>query len=75
MIPYEARVKPEHQIRYPELQAHGWYDVVPLWPGLTERMTNLRGERLTRLRVDGVVHTVRNDHFEFRRAHGKTPSG
>ena len=25
MIPYEARVKPEHQVRYPELQADGWY--------------------------------------------------
>ena len=75
MVAYEARVKPEHQVRYPELHANGWYEVVPLWPGLTERMTNLRGERLARLRVDGIIHTVRNDHFEFRRAAVQSTGG
>lgn len=73
MHTFEARVKPEHQVRYPELRANTWYEVVPLWPGLPERMTNLSGERLARLKVDGVAHTVRNEHFEFRRQ--QVPAG
>ncbi|HEU4700375.1 MAG TPA: hypothetical protein VFS40_14420 [Gemmatimonadales bacterium] len=63
-----AKVKPEHRAQYPELRVEQWYDVVPLWPGLTQRMTNLSGERLTRVRIGRDYLTVRADHLEFRSA-------
>src|SRR3954453_9434264 len=65
---WQARVKTEHRNRYPELRAETWYDVVPLWPGLTTRMVNLVGERLTRLRVGADYLTVLAEHLDFRPA-------
>jgi hypothetical protein len=65
---FQARLKPEFQIRYPELRRDNWYDVEPLWPGLRERMTTMAGDRLTRLRVGEEYLTVRAEHLEFRPA-------
>jgi hypothetical protein len=65
---WQARVKSEHRPRYPELRAETWYDVVPLWPGLTTRMVNLAGERLARLRVGSEHVTVLGEHLDFRPA-------
>jgi hypothetical protein len=64
---FQARLKPEHTKRYPELKAWLWYDVEPLWPGLRTRMVNLEGERISRLRLDEGMHAlVRAAHLEFR---------
>ena len=41
-----ARVKPMDSIHYPNLSINNWYPVSPLWPGVTQRMVNLLGERL-----------------------------
>lgn len=71
MARLQARLRAQHKHHYPELKADAWYDVAPLWPGLRERMTNLAGERLTRLRLGrtGSI-TVRAEHLEFRPAPG-----
>jgi hypothetical protein len=65
---WQARVKTEHKTRYPELRGETWYDVVPLWPGLTTRTVNLAGERLARLRVGSDHLMVLAEHLEFRPA-------
>jgi hypothetical protein len=75
MARLQARAKPEHRHRYPELKLEVWYDVVPLWPGLRERMTTLAGDRLTRLRIGRTEFvTVRAEHLDFRPTPG-TGSG
>ncbi len=66
MATFEARLKPEHRLRYPELNISSWYEVVPLFPGLTERRLNMRGERVARLRVGKSFLEVLGEHVEFR---------
>lgn len=66
MATFEARLKPEHRLRYPELNISSWYEVVPLFPGLTERRVNMRGERVARLRVGKSFLEVLSEHVEFR---------
>lgn len=66
MANFEARLKPEHRLRYPELNISSWYEVVPLFPGLTERRLNMRGERVARLRVGKSFLEVMSEHVEFR---------
>lgn len=78
MPQFQARLKPQFSKKYPGVNAVTWYDVDPLWPGLTERNTNLLGQRLTRL-VTGSDHTtVLAEHLDFRdtstRQSGKTPA-
>ena len=60
-----ARVKPMDSIHYPGLSINRWYPVAPLWPGVTQRMTNLLGERLARIETDRGPATVKASHFEF----------
>ncbi|MEO8090332.1 MAG: hypothetical protein ABI703_08555 [Gemmatimonadales bacterium] len=64
----QARVRPEHKRRYLDLDPANWYQVVPVFPGVTQRMVNMAGERLTRLATPRGFMTVRADHLEFRSA-------
>jgi hypothetical protein len=64
----QARVRPEHKRRYLDLDSANWYQVVPVFPGVTQRMVNMAGERLTRLATPRGFMTVRADHLEFRSA-------
>jgi hypothetical protein len=63
---FEARLKPEHRRRYPDLSPQHWYPVVPLWPGLTQRAQNMSGQRLARLQTSHDFVMIRADHLEFR---------
>ena len=67
-MPVQARVREEHRRRYMELDPANWYQVVPIFPGVTQRMVNMAGERLTRLATPRGFMTVRADHLEFRSA-------
>jgi hypothetical protein len=60
-----ARVKPMDSMNYPGLNLNRWYEVAPLWPGVTQRMTNLLGERLARIETPQGPTTVKASHFEF----------
>lgn len=60
-----ARVKPMDSMHYPGLSINNWYPVSPLWPGVTQRMTNLLGERLARIETPSGPTTVKASHFEF----------
>jgi hypothetical protein len=64
----QARLRPEHKRRYLDLDSTTWYQVVPVFPGVTQRMVNMAGERLTRLATPRGFMTVRADHLEFRSA-------
>jgi hypothetical protein len=67
----QARLRSEHQRKYPELNASVWYDVTPIFPGVTQRMVNMAGERLARLSTPRGFQILRADHLEFRpAAHG-----
>ncbi|MCU0621532.1 MAG: hypothetical protein MUC69_08525 [Gemmatimonadales bacterium] len=66
MPAYQARLKPEFRLQYPELNLLAWYDVEQLFPGLTERRVNLFGQRVTRLKVGSGHKEVLNEHLEFR---------
>ncbi len=60
-----ARVKPMDSMHYPGLSIDHWYPVAPLWPGVTQRMINLLGERLARIETPRGPTTVKASHFEF----------
>jgi len=62
----QARLRPEHQRKYPDLNASVWYDVAPIFPGVTQRMVNMAGERLARLSTPRGYLILRADHLEFR---------
>jgi hypothetical protein len=62
----QARLRPEHKRRYLDLDPAVWYQVVPVFPGVTQRMVNMAGERLARLATPRGFVTVRADHLEFR---------
>jgi hypothetical protein len=64
----QARVRSEHQRRYPDLNPTKWYDVAPIFPGVTQRMVNMAGERLTRLSTSQGFVILRAEHLEFRPA-------
>jgi len=66
MAGVQARVRPEHQRKYPDLNPSVWYDVAPIFPGVTQRMVNMAGERLTRLSTPRGYLILRADHLEFR---------
>lgn len=63
---FQARLKPEYRLQYPELNLMAWYDVDPLFPGVTERRVNLYGQRVARLKVGAGHKEVLSDHLEFR---------
>ena len=63
-----ARLKAEHKRRYMDLDPSTWYQVVPIFPGVTQRMVNMSGERLARISTPRGFVTVRADHLEFRSA-------
>lgn len=62
----QARLKEEHKRRYLDLDHAVWYQVVPIFPGVTQRMVNMAGERLARLSTPKGFVTIRADHLEFR---------
>jgi hypothetical protein len=62
----QARLKSEHKRQHPELDGDTWYDVVPIFPGVTQRMVNFAGQRLTRLATPSGYLILPNDRFEFR---------
>jgi hypothetical protein len=62
----QARLKSEFQRKYPDLSGSVWYEVAPIFPGVTQRMVNMSGERLTRLATPRGYVIVRADHLEFR---------
>lgn len=62
----QARLRSEHKRRYLDLDPTAWYQVVPVFPGVTQRMVNMAGERLARLSTPKGFTTVRADHLEFR---------
>ena len=64
----EARLKEEHKRRYLDLDPTVWYQVVPIFPGVTQRMVNMAGERLARLATARGFVTLRAEHLEFRPA-------
>jgi len=64
----EARLKSEHHRQYPELNPSAWYRVAPIFPGVTQRMVNLAGERLTRLATPHGYLIVKAGHLDFRYA-------
>lgn len=64
----QARVKPMDAHRYPRLRSDTWYSVAPIFPGVTQRMLNLAGERLARLDTPPDYTTVKAVHFDFRQS-------
>ena len=64
----QARLKEEHKRRYLDLDSTVWYQVVPIFPGVTQRMVNMAGERLARLATPRGFVTIRAEHLEFRPA-------
>jgi hypothetical protein len=64
----QARLRSEHQRKYPDLSTSRWYDVAPIFPGVTQRMVNMAGERLARLATPRGFVIIRADHLEFRSA-------
>lgn len=64
----EARLKSEHHRKYPELSPASWYAVAPIFPGVTQRMVNLAGERLARLTTPRGHLIVKAAHLDFRYA-------
>jgi hypothetical protein len=67
-MPVQARLREEHKRRYQDLDSTTWYQVVPVFPGVTQRMVNMAGERLARLATPRGFMTIRADHLEFRSA-------
>lgn len=64
----QARIRSEHKRRYLDLDSVTWYQVVPVFPGVTQRMVNMAGERLARIATPRGFLTLRADHLEFRSA-------
>jgi hypothetical protein len=64
----EARLREEYKRMYHDLDPRVWYQVVPIFPGVTQRMVNMSGERLARLATPRGFVTMRADHLEFRSA-------
>src|SRR5258705_7905570 len=69
----QARVRSEHQRKYPDISAAVWYDVAPIFPGVTQRMVNMAGERLTRLSTPRGFLILRAEHLEFRPVPKESP--
>jgi hypothetical protein len=68
----EARLREEYKRIYHDIDPKAWYQVMPIFPGVTQRMVNMAGERLARLATPRGFVTMRADHLEFRSAVGST---
>ncbi len=66
MADMQARLKPEFSLRYPRLSAGVWYEVSPIFPGVTVRRVDIFGRRISRLKTARDFETVQAAHFEFR---------
>ncbi len=75
MAGVQARLKSEHPRKYPDLSASVWYEVAPIFPGVTQRMVNMSGERLTRLATPRGYAIIRAEHLDFRPAPTEAPEG
>jgi hypothetical protein len=64
----EARLREQYKRVYRDLDSVTWYQVIPIFPGVTQRMVNMAGERLARLATPRGFVTMRADHLEFRSA-------
>ena len=73
-MPVQARLRSEHQRKYPELNPSKWYEVAPIFPGVTQRMVNMAGERLTRLSTPRGFVILRAEHLEFRPSQDESPT-
>ncbi len=62
----QACLREEHRLRYPQLRIKQWYDVVPIFPGVTTRRTDILGDRLTRIATPRGFETLRAEHFRYR---------
>ncbi|HEV2290374.1 MAG TPA: hypothetical protein VGR60_00880 [Gemmatimonadales bacterium] len=72
MTAFQARLKPQVAQKYSGLNSVTWYDVDPLWAGVTERNMNLLGQRMTRLRTGKDHTTVMAEDLEFRERPART---
>jgi hypothetical protein len=66
MLSMQARLKPEFGLRYPRLSPGVWYDISPIFPGVTVRRVDIFGRRIARLRTARDFETVQAIHFEFQ---------
>ena len=66
MSDIQARLKPDFSLRYPRLSPGVWYDVSPIFPGVTVRRVDIFGRRIARLKTARDFETVQALHFEFR---------
>ena len=66
MTEMQARLNPEFSLRYPRLSPGVWYDVSPIFPGVTVRRVDIFGRRIARLKTTRDFETVQAIHFEFR---------
>jgi len=62
----QACLKPEFAPRYPRLNSSMWYEVAPIFPGVTIRRVDMFGRRVARLKTARDFETVQAAHFEFR---------
>ena len=63
----QACLKPEFSQRYPRLSSGEWYEVAPIFPGVTIRRVDMFGRRVARLKTSRDFETVQAAHFEFRK--------
>jgi hypothetical protein len=70
----QASLKPEFALRYPRLNSGVWYDVAPIFPGVTIRRVDMFGRRVTRLKTVRDFETVQAAHFEFRKPPVEEPA-
>ena len=66
MVTMQARLKPEFSLRYPRLAHEEWYEVAPIFPGVTIRRVDMFGRRVAPLKTVRDFETVQAAHFEFR---------
>lgn len=71
MASMQACLREEHRLRYPHLKPKHWYEVVPIFPGVTTRRTDLFGHRLTRIQTHRGYETLLAEHFLFRQKSGE----
>lgn len=62
----QASLKPEFSQRYPRLHSGEWYEVAPIFPGVTIRRVDMFGRRVARIKTARDFETVQAAHFEFR---------
>ena len=66
MSDMQARLKADFSLRYPRSSPGVWYDVSPIFPGVTVRRVDIFGRRISRLKTVRDFETVQSGHFEFR---------